>query len=214
MTMAGLREIQKSATRARVLKAARALFQERVFDEVGVREIAVEAGVATGTVIGAFGSKGELLNAIVIEDCLAQVPEMQAQAAQNDDTRAALMAIVKVPFDYHMAQLPILRATMADSWMRSAAAEKKVRRAVAPLFVILGEVLERGVARGEIAAGTDLRVLAELICESLLNAYRDTVFSEVPPDALWKRVETRLTLLAPGVMAVATVAPQAASAAA
>lgn len=51
-------------TRQRILDAAESLYTERWYDDVSLREVAAEAGVALQTVVNHFGSKGGLLVAV------------------------------------------------------------------------------------------------------------------------------------------------------
>lgn len=57
----GRRERKKAATRAAILDAATALFLERGFDEVSVREIADQADVSPKTVFTHFPQKEALV---------------------------------------------------------------------------------------------------------------------------------------------------------
>jgi len=60
MSDAGRRERKKAATRASIVAAAHALFLERGFDEVSVREIADRADVSPTTVFAHFPQKEAL----------------------------------------------------------------------------------------------------------------------------------------------------------
>jgi AcrR family transcriptional regulator len=60
----GKRAISRDRTRQQILEAAESLYLERWYDDVGLREVASEAGVALQTVVNHFGSKGGLLVAV------------------------------------------------------------------------------------------------------------------------------------------------------
>lgn len=49
-----------AATRVRLLKAAKALFQRQGYEEVTIRQIAEAANVSTGAIFGAFEDKAGL----------------------------------------------------------------------------------------------------------------------------------------------------------
>lgn len=66
--MAGQRAAAKAATRAKVLVAARAVFEDNGYDNVGMREIASRAGMSTGAVFGNFAGKAELYREIYGHD--------------------------------------------------------------------------------------------------------------------------------------------------
>ena len=198
--MTGIRIQQRGATRGKILKTARRLFLGANFNQVGVREIAAESGVATGTVIAAFGSKADLLNAIVIQDLEVQLPLMEAAASEYSGTcdriRAACLACVT----YQAHQIAIIRAIMADAWTRSDEAESRVRVALKPLVALLMHEMELGVLRGEVQFGLDLKLVSVMILETVSNTYRIPVYNAASgaPD-LSAILTSRLNLLLRGV---------------
>ena len=60
----GKRAVTQDRTRQRITGAAERLYLERWYDDVSLREVAGEAGVALQTVVNHFGSKGGLLAAV------------------------------------------------------------------------------------------------------------------------------------------------------
>lgn len=193
--MSGTRSLQRVATRERILATARQLFLNATFEQVGVREIAAEAGVATGTVIAAFGSKGDLLNAIVVEDLITQLPLMQQAADKHEATSDRIFAICGACVAYHAHQLAIVRASMADSWTRSDEAENRVRIAIKPIITFLVRELERGVARGEVRSGANLKLSASMIMETIVNSYRIPLYGDRQMSDLAPIIKERLSLL-------------------
>jgi AcrR family transcriptional regulator len=75
------------ATRRRILDAAYELFLDNWFDEVGLRDVASEAGVALQTVVNHFGTKDGLFLAVV-ERFSASIEEMR-HGVEPDDVRHA-----------------------------------------------------------------------------------------------------------------------------
>lgn len=63
-----LRERKKRESRARILRAARTLFQEHGYDNTSVEEIAEKAEVAKSTFFNYFSSKESLLDSIVADE--------------------------------------------------------------------------------------------------------------------------------------------------
>jgi AcrR family transcriptional regulator len=84
--MAGLREKQKAQRRALIEKAASELFVEKGFADTTIEEIAARAVVSAPTVYNYYGTKGDLLLALVargeegIEEAL---PNFSQQAANH-----------------------------------------------------------------------------------------------------------------------------------
>ena len=60
----GKRAVTQDRTRQRIVEAAERLYLERWYDDVSLREVAGESGVALQTVVNHFGSKGGLLAAV------------------------------------------------------------------------------------------------------------------------------------------------------
>lgn len=199
MQMTGVRSLQRVATRERILATARNLFLNSSFEQVGVREIAAEAGVATGTVIAAFGSKGDLLNAIVIEDLVLQLPLIEAAIVDKEATIDRLIAASAVCVSYQANQIAIVRASMADAWTRTEEAETRVRAAVVPILGLIILQLQRGVARGEVYGGTDLRIAAQMIFDTVVNIYRIPIYGDCKVRDLKSILEKRLRLLLRGI---------------
>jgi AcrR family transcriptional regulator len=195
MRMTGLRSQQRVATQERILSTARKLFLSAAFDQVGVREIAAEAGVATGTVIAAFGSKGDLLNAIVVEDLRIQLPLMEAAAEQFETTAERINALCAACVAYQAGQIAIVRASMADAWTRSDEAENRVRAAVKPMLSFIVKELERGIRRGEVRFGINLKLSAQMIFETVVNSYRIPIYGDRSMQDLTPILGERLALL-------------------
>jgi AcrR family transcriptional regulator len=80
------RQRQALETRARVVAAARRLFQARGYATTTIQAIASEAGVAVPTVYDAFGSKRGILEAARVEMLAeSQIPQLMAEAIEEPD---------------------------------------------------------------------------------------------------------------------------------
>lgn len=112
----GLREIKKERLRGAILKAARALFFSRGYDETTVEEIAREAEVAVGTVYNYFDSKSSIILAITAEDTSLtldgnfQIPE--------SGTGLEIMKLYLSTFMDSLSMYPgkLLRELMKEAW--------------------------------------------------------------------------------------------------
>lgn len=109
------------ATRARILQAALKVGRERWFDEVTLREIAAEAGVALQTVVNHFGTKEGVLTA-TFESGLGRAHYMEnRERAPVDDVAGAVELLVA---DYER---------VGDALIRALALEGRIA-AVGPLL--------------------------------------------------------------------------------
>src|SRR3712207_2551521 len=85
-----VRKRDSAATRAAILQAARRRFASEPFEQVGVREVAADAGVDAALIARYFGSKEDLFSAVV-NDC-PDVSEVWA----GDRSRFGLRAAEKI----------------------------------------------------------------------------------------------------------------------
>jgi AcrR family transcriptional regulator len=88
----GARAEAAEATRARIVEVATALFMASYYDEVTLRGIAAEAGVALQTVVNHFETK-EGVFAAVMEGFREQAQVMRSQAPPGDLARAAELLV-------------------------------------------------------------------------------------------------------------------------
>jgi AcrR family transcriptional regulator len=88
----GKRAVTQDRTRQRITGAAERLYLERWYDDVSLREVAGEAGVALQTVVNHFGSKGGLL-AAVTERVGGRIDRRRDEVAAGDVAGAIAMLI-------------------------------------------------------------------------------------------------------------------------
>ena len=77
----------KERTRARILKSARNLFRARGFHQTSTRDLAVTAGIATGTLFNYFRTKDELAAALIAE-ALDRVESSHDISRRGDESLA------------------------------------------------------------------------------------------------------------------------------
>jgi AcrR family transcriptional regulator len=196
--MSTIRSQQRASTQRNILVTARRLFLAASFESVGVREIAAEAGVATGTVFAAFGSKVDLLHAIVIEDMNEQLTLMKAAIVPTDTSFERIANICMACVVYQSNRIATVRAAMADAWTRSDEAESKIRRATKPLYQMVVDELKRGISRGEIRGDLDVKLGAIVILETLINTYRVPLYDDATPADLGVILRARLDTILRG----------------
>lgn len=81
-------------TRQRIVDAALRLFREKGFDETTMRDIATEAGVATGAAYYYFGSKEELVMALYVRVTADVREALPAAIARSKDLKKRIRAIL------------------------------------------------------------------------------------------------------------------------
>ncbi|RZK00291.1 MAG: TetR/AcrR family transcriptional regulator [Novosphingobium sp.] len=130
MTEARTRNPARS--KAAILEAARTAFSTRGYAQVGVREIAVAAGVATSLIDRHFGNKLQLFEAALL-DALAPRQEWSGRATFGD----YIHRILSKP-DLNIQGLLMSILAAGDSDASAIAARLTEGRVIAPLAEWLG----------------------------------------------------------------------------
>lgn len=195
------RALSKQRTREKILSAARQLFMERGYEGATVRDIAREAGMSTGAVFASFADKAELFDEIIAADYRALADEMAKAVRDADNVEDALLGLFGAAYRNHMNQLPMVRAAMSVSWTRDPATIRRSREALKPIVGLLRDALQRAAERGELASGTDVRLMREIIWEVYLSGYRAAVHKGSGADELLDRLSSQLKLILAGARA-------------
>ena len=80
---AGLKEKEKQARKQIVIESALALFAKKPFYEVGMREVADEAGISPATIYRYFPSQEELFNEAFIQDISSASKEFKSMVLKD-----------------------------------------------------------------------------------------------------------------------------------
>lgn len=149
--------------RRQIVAAAAVCFARRGFHRATMPEICAEAGLSPGTVYRYFRSKEDLIEALVEQDRAESLALMQGLAAAPDlraairDGVAETLAAVGDP-----AEAAVYLEVGAEA-ARNPRVGAIVRRHDESVTGELTALLRRAQERGEVAAGLDPRVAAEVI---------------------------------------------------
>ena len=102
-------------TRSRILEAALTVFKERGFDKATMREIAAQAGGATGAAYYYFESKDAIVMAFYERSQGEMHPQIEAGLDHAKTLEARLRAIISTKFDYFAPNRPLLAALSAHT---------------------------------------------------------------------------------------------------
>ena len=128
----GVREQQKQATRARVMDAARDLFDHVGYEETTIRAIAEKAGVSVGSVFTTFSSKADILSQVIAERTAALTVELERVTPHlRGSLTDRLSSILAVHYDFQMRRPKLYLAYLAASF-RAAHEEGFVRMGANP----------------------------------------------------------------------------------
>lgn len=140
-------------TRQRLIDAALALFAERGFEGVSLRDIAVRAGTTHGLLRHHFGSKTGLWEAVVDEAdrrFVARVPDFTDLVA-TPDPRDAVEMIVESLLDAARRHPAIVLLLLQEGIVGGERLEYVLRQ-IAPLRSATGALLNRLHAAGRLTA--------------------------------------------------------------
>jgi len=103
-------EETKSATRLRILQAARRLFSDHGFEQTTTRDIALAADIAAGTLFNYFPTKEAVLASLTAEALAEVSPSTDSKSTLEEDLFALIAAGLRrlKPFRRH---LPVLLET-------------------------------------------------------------------------------------------------------
>lgn len=170
------RQAAKIRTRQKVLDAARTLFGERGYDAATIRDIARGAGMSTGAVFANFQDKVELFEAVLSQDMVRMTEVLRGGVVADAPLRDRLTGALTAVYHASLDQLPLVQAVVARSWFQPQDAEQRSRVSVKGLIMVVSEILQGGIAAGELKQDTDIRIMSELVWDAFLSNYRRAAY--------------------------------------
>jgi AcrR family transcriptional regulator len=175
--------------RRRLLDAATQMFSERGLD-VGVGEIAHQAGVGRGTLFRNFPSKDHLIAAIVVERMKESISRGRA-ALQASDAGQSLFDLIEQSVARSQTDRALFDA-LDETWL----ANDEIRQVHVDLIDVLDALVRKaqdaGAVRTDISA-VDLMMLIKGVCEAAGS------FQHLKPDVMLRQLDlVRSAISAPG----------------
>jgi AcrR family transcriptional regulator len=175
--------------RQRLLDAATQMFCERGLD-VGVGEIAQQAGVGRGTLFRNFPSKEHLIAAIVVERMRESISRGQA-ALQAADAGQALFDLIEQSVGRSQTDRALFDA-IADTWLANDEIREVHRQLLEMLDALVRKAQAAGVVRDDVSA-VDVLMMVKGVCEAV------TSFQHVNPDVTLRQLDlVRSAISTPG----------------
>ncbi|NDV99864.1 TetR/AcrR family transcriptional regulator [Salipiger sp. PrR002] len=135
------KEEKSAATRARLITAARRLFDKHGYHNVSVTEIARAAGVTHGMIHVYFHSKAGLLYALIQDNNAAQIDRLSGSLQAFTTFEEKLRHIVTVFAEDDLSDPQLMAVMQAYFWQWPAETEaenrQQLRQALAPLWQAL-----------------------------------------------------------------------------
>lgn len=177
------RDLQRDATRARILVAAREHFERDGFDGASVRAIAADAGVAAGTVLLHFEDKRDLLHAALFDDLAATLERALARPARGSLARQ-LGALARAFFGYYAARPKLSKALLREALLSDDPWRERFNAQVARVHAHVAALVASAKASGELDGETDAAVFGATFLSFYYFALIGWVQGGVPDPAL------------------------------
>jgi hypothetical protein len=113
----------------------------------------------------------------------------------------ALLELFRSGYRFHLERLPLLQAATGLSWSQGLGGPLGHRPAYSVALDAVAEILTRGRGRGELSAGADSELIAEMLWDSYLANYRLALFEGWGLEALLQRLESQMRILIAGASA-------------
>ncbi|XBQ14880.1 MAG: TetR/AcrR family transcriptional regulator [Oceanicaulis sp.] len=185
------RDLQREATKAAVLDAARKVFLSEGFDGATIKAIADEANVSPGTVLNAEPSKAALLVAILREESrtMAETCE-QMEGALSGAASERLSTLLHIVLDHHVRHGELYAAAIGHSWLTGDGDYHAAFEALDFAWGSIKRVLEDGRQAGEFRSDLDGNAAFTVICDAVYGALRSARRHDGPDasDTLTKRL--------------------------
>ena len=98
-TFKQLREDEREVRKQLIVKAAMALFEEKSFHEIGMREIAVKAGVSAASIYRYFPSRDDLFVEALIQNINIIGKLLQRRVENGDNMETITLAVIDYMVD-------------------------------------------------------------------------------------------------------------------
>ena len=139
----------KEEVRRRLLEAAAEQFAERGFDVTNIDQVALAAGVAKGTIYNYFSSKEELFGEVITEAARRTV-DRYAALPHGGSIRQALLALAAADVAVCREQESFMKVLVGEAMSPRGRNYRLILEHLSPFVRAVSDVLERGVASGEI----------------------------------------------------------------
>lgn len=190
------RALAKMKTRDALIAAAKQLFTERGYEDATVRDIAAAAGMSTGAVFANFQDKADLFEAVLDQDASRLADTMSKVAGLPDqNVRERLLTVLAAGYAFHLNQLPLLQAEIAEGWRQTAQKPLPSRKRTRQMIAIVTDVLRKAATSGELSREIDSELAADLIWQAYLSNYKLAVYDGFDLDALTERLERQLDIV-------------------
>jgi AcrR family transcriptional regulator len=196
---ASLRQSRKEATRNRVIRAARELFDTQGYQGTTIREIARHADVSVGSVFTTFASKGEILSQVMqdrLDGLYAELDRVMPHLRGATLDRLRTMFAIHFAFEVQHTRLFLAHIAAAYDWTLPPSARPMGR--TPRLQEIMRECLEKGVAEGDVCPDVDHQEVVNLMVAAYAWIYRLAAWEDADAATMTAAMDRQIGLIAAG----------------
>lgn len=157
-----LREVNIESRRQRILEAARTLIEGGGMASLSMRKLAAEAGLAVTTLYNLYGSRDDILFALIQDGIDRIVPILDAEAPLEEPL-ARCRAVITVSVRYFAENEAIYRPMVVASYEGLSRGPDADRRLAQRAAAMQREGIEQAVAQGLLRDTLDPGCLGEQI---------------------------------------------------
>lgn len=188
-----------AARRAQILDAAAQVFASKGFHAATVRDVARAAGVADGTIYNYFGSKNDLLLALL--DRLNESDQREAQFIQGTDMdfKAFFTAYLRHRLALLWPNADLLRATLPEMLVNPELRKRYYQQIIAPTTRVGEQFFRAQIAAGRMRP-VDVPLAVRAMAGTLLGALLLQLLGDDELAARWEQLpEVLATMLLDGL---------------
>ena len=192
----GLREENIEKRRRKILSAARKVVASKGPGELSMRALAGRAGFSVTTLYNLFGSKDEILLALIQEGVASVQPIIDAQS--ESDPLAALERLTVIPAAFLARNAGLFQPMIAAGLYQNGGRTPQMQTFYGTLVVAIENLVKAAQDAGHLNKDVSARLLAAEIFYSFRVAVEDWGCGLIGNDALFRRIQVgvRVILLA------------------
>ena len=146
-----------------IIEAAVRVFARKGYYNSRVSDIAREAGIAAGTIYLYFKTKDDILVTLFRDKMTEFVDAMRKAIATEPDAASKVRRLVSLHFrlleeDPNLAEVLQVELRQGQKFFRGASGQE-----IAAYFVLIGSVLEEGVAEGQFRLNGSVKVATKML---------------------------------------------------
>jgi len=190
------RERKKQANKARILKAARDLFQAHGFDATAIEEIAEAADVSKGTFFNYFPTKESLLAEIAAEEVCDLRRLVTVDLADVTSAVEKIQQVMRLLVADTAPRLRLTRRVLLETMLRPS----DISTPVTQVEALFERLVKQAQAQGEIRADLNSTDVAGALTGAYFAAFsRWIAASDNQPATLGSELEAVLKMLFEGI---------------